>query len=301
MRITRTGIHLTAGLTMLTYIVGHLLNHAFAVVSIDAANAARTVFVSPWTNPIGTSVLTVAVLTHISLALWTTYIRRSLRMPVWQWTQLVLGLSIPYLLIEHALLTGGGILRGEITPNYGYVLAVFWHFAPLKGWFQLVLLVVAWSHASIGLHHWLKVRPWYPSWRPHLYAIAVVLPVMAILGYIAGGFEVLEKLKDPFWLIKMLKAIGYPGPAFDQRTEELRNYWLIGYSAVIGLTLLARQGRIAMAAPQTGGTCDLPKWAPRFGAPWRDAFGNEPGRRHSPCFGLWWTRALFDLPRFDLR
>jgi len=62
---------------MFAYVVCHLLNHAFAVVSIEAANDARVFFVSPWTNPTGTVVLTVAALTHIGLALWTTYARRS--------------------------------------------------------------------------------------------------------------------------------------------------------------------------------------------------------------------------------
>jgi adenylate cyclase len=237
---------------MLSYVVCHLLNHAFAVISIDAANAARVYFVAPWTNPIGTLVLTTASLTHITLALWTTYIRRSLRMPVWQWTQLILGLSIPYLLVEHALSTGGGILRVGLVPNYEYVLAVFWHFAPYKGWMQIMLMIVAWSHAVVGLHHWLKVKPWYVAWQPHLYGLVMIVPVMAILGYVAGGYEVLEKLKDPIWLIKMLKEIKYPGPSFDTNTEILRNYWMIGYTAVIGFVFFARRFRIFRAERKAG-------------------------------------------------
>lgn len=252
MRISRRGIHLTAGLTMFTYVVCHLLNHAFAVVSIEAANAARVYFVSPWTNPIGTLVLTTAALTHISLALWTTYIRRSLRMPPWQWTQLILGLSIPLLLVEHALATGGGILRIGLVPNYEYVLAIFWYFAPQKGWSQLLLLVVAWSHATIGIHHWLKVKPWYQAWQLHLYGAALVIPVMATMGYVSGGYDVLEKLKNPLWLIQMLKDIRYPGPEYDQQTETLRDYWLIGYVALVCLVFLARQVRIYLASRKKG-------------------------------------------------
>ncbi len=237
---------------MFTYVVCHLLNHAFAVISIDAANAARIVFVSPWTNPVGTLVLTGASLTHISLALWTTYTRRSLRMPIWQWTQLTLGLSIPLLLVEHALATGGGILRVGLIPNYEYELAIFWYLAPYKGWMQFVLLVVAWSHASIGIHHWLKVKSWYPDWQIHLYGLAVVIPVMATLGYVAGGYEVLEKLKNPLWLIQVLKAIRYPGPEFDDQTRALRDYWMIGYTAVVGMVFLARQARIYIYGRKSG-------------------------------------------------
>jgi len=237
---------------MFTYVVCHLLNHAFAVVSIEAANTARMVFVSPWTNPVGTIILATASLTHVALALWTTYMRRSLRMPVWQWTQLALGLTIPLLLIEHALATGGGILRVGLQPSYEYVLAVFWHFSPYKGWLQLLLLAVAWTHASVGIHHWLKVNAWYPAWRGHLYGIALVIPVMAIMGYVAGGYEVLEKLKNPLWLIQMLKDINYPGPTFDRQTEAFRDYWLIGYSILVCLVFVARQIRIFRAHRKEG-------------------------------------------------
>ena len=118
-------------------------------------------------------------------------------MPTWQWVQLGLGLTIPILLIEHALSTGGGILRVGLVPNYEYLLAVFWHFALIQRWLQVVLLVVTWTHAVFGIHNWLKVKPWYPSWQPHLYGLALLIQTMAIMGYVSGGFEVLEKLKNP--------------------------------------------------------------------------------------------------------
>jgi len=249
---SKRSIHLTAGLTMFIYVISHLLNHAFAVISIEAANTARIFFVSPWTNTIGTLVLATAATTHMSLALWTTYLRRSLRMPTWQWVQLGLGLTIPILLIEHALSTGGGILRAGLVPNYEYVLAVFWHFAPIQGWFQVVLLVVTWTHAVFGIHNWLKVKPWYTSWQPHLYGLALLIPVMAIMGYVSGGYEVLEKLKNPLWLIQMLKDIQYPGPEFDQQTQQLRNYWIIGYTLLVAAVFAARHVRIYFSARKEG-------------------------------------------------
>ncbi len=237
---------------MFTYVVGHLLNHAFAVVSIEAADAARTVFVSIWTNTLGTVVLLVAALTHISLALWTTYSRRSLKMPTWQWVQLGLGLTIPLLLAEHALSTGGGILRAGLKPTYELELAIFWHFQPIKGWVQMILLVVIWTHATFGIHNWLKIKPWYAASQLHLYGLSLIIPVAAIMGYISGGYEVLEKLKDPLWLIQMLKDVRYPGPEFDARTIELRNYWFIGYLGLVVLVFLARHCRIILAAQKQG-------------------------------------------------
>lgn len=252
MTFNKRAIHLFAGLTMFTYVIGHLLNHAFAVVSIEAADMARSVFVSMWTNPVGTVVLLVAALTHVTLALWTTYIRRSLKMPAWQWIQLGLGLTIPLLLAEHALSTGGGILRAGLKPNYEYELAIFWHFQPYKGWLQMLLLVVTWSHATFGIHNWLKIKPWYAAWQPHLYGLALIIPVVALMGYVSGGVEVLEKLKDPLWLIQMLKDVRYPGPEFDKRTVELRNIWLLGYVSTVVFVFIARQVRIYLAGRKEG-------------------------------------------------
>ena len=88
-------IHLTCGLVMLAYVTCHLVNHGLGVVSLAAMDAARPYLVRVWTNAAGTVVLAAAALIHIALALWTTARRRSLAMPAWQSTQLVLGLSIP--------------------------------------------------------------------------------------------------------------------------------------------------------------------------------------------------------------
>ena len=87
-------IHLTCGLVMLAYVTCHLVNHGLGVVSLAAMDAARPYLVRVWTNAAGTVVLAAALI-HIALALWTTARRRSLAMPAWQSTQLVLGLSIP--------------------------------------------------------------------------------------------------------------------------------------------------------------------------------------------------------------
>lgn len=143
---------------MLTHVTCYLLNHALGVISLDVMEQARRIFIDPWTTLPETMVLSVAVLTHLGSALWVTYSRRSLKMPAWQWTQLILGFCIPALLVEYALATGGAAAQFGTNPTYAFVLAEFWHFSPWKGALQALLLIVAWSHACFGLHHWLKFR-----------------------------------------------------------------------------------------------------------------------------------------------
>ena len=54
----------------------------------------------------------------------------------------------------------------------------------------MAMLVVAWSHAMLGLHFWLRVRPWYERWRPVALTVAVLVPVLALLGVIEAGRQV---------------------------------------------------------------------------------------------------------------
>src|SRR5260221_8312728 len=92
---------LISGLVLFTYVLTHLLNHALGLISLDALDLGRRVFIGFWrTRPV-TLVLYAAILTHLSLALWSIYRRRSLRMPAWEASQLLLGLSIPPLLLQH--------------------------------------------------------------------------------------------------------------------------------------------------------------------------------------------------------
>lgn len=142
-RLTRGNAHLAAGLVLFTYVLGHLINHAFGVVSLDMMNAARTYLISPWTSKIGIIVLAAAALFHLGSALWVLFNRRSLKLVAWQWAQLILGLLIPLLVADHAVGTGYARLIYEVRPNYDYVLAAMWHYDPIKGWMQMALLVAA--------------------------------------------------------------------------------------------------------------------------------------------------------------
>ncbi len=244
MAFNRRTLHLAAGLTLLTYVLGHMLNHAFGVISLEVLNAARTYLISPWTNTIGILVLAAAALFHLCSALWVIYLRRTLNMPVWQWTQLLLGLSIPLLVAEHAVGTGYARLIYGLEPNYDYVLATMWHFDPIKGWLQMALLCAAWGHACVGLHHWLKVKQWYRDWASHFYAAALIIPVLAVSGFVSAGLEVAVLAQDPNWLFAMIQAINFPGNEAAARLFEIRDQWMLGYTGTVLLVFALRYVRV---------------------------------------------------------
>src|SRR4249920_754904 len=101
MRRIERRLRLATGLIVACFVVGHFLNHALGVVSIDAMDRLRALLAAWWRSPAGTALLYGALLTHFALALISLYRRTTLRMPFWEATQLVLGLAVPPLLIAH--------------------------------------------------------------------------------------------------------------------------------------------------------------------------------------------------------
>src|SRR5215467_16124723 len=96
-------VRLGCGLLLLVYLVTHFANHALGLVSLHAMEAARLWFLALWRNPLGETALLGALLAHWLLGLWLIYRRRTLRMPVWEATQIIFGLMVPPLLAYHVV------------------------------------------------------------------------------------------------------------------------------------------------------------------------------------------------------
>ena len=179
-------LRLAAGLTLLAYVASHLLNHALGLVSYGAMEAGLTWALVLWRSVPGTLALYGAFLTHLALGLWSLYRRRTLRMPPWEAAQLVLGLAIPTLLLFHV---AGTRLTDDLlgtTPSYARVLLFLWTVEPVAGIRQVLLLLIAWIHGCMGVHFWLRFWLWYGWAARVLYALALLVPVLALLGFGRG-------------------------------------------------------------------------------------------------------------------
>ena len=122
MRLAR----LITGLIVACFVVGHFLNHSLGVVSIDAMDRVRQVLAAWWRSAPGTVLLYGALLTHFALALVSLYRRTTLRMPVWEAAQLVLGLMVPPLLIGHVIGTRFSWWLLGHNIDYERVVGVLW-------------------------------------------------------------------------------------------------------------------------------------------------------------------------------
>jgi adenylate cyclase len=180
-------LRLVTGLIVAAFVVGHLLNHALGVVSIEAMDRVRVMLAAWWRSPVGSLLLYGSLVTHFFLALISLYRRSTLRMPWWEAAQLVLGLLVPPLLIAHVVGTRFAWMVLGHNVDYERVVGVIWssQSTTLK---QVVLLLVVWAHVCIGLHYWLRLKQWYRNAQPLAFALALLLPAAALSGFASAGF-----------------------------------------------------------------------------------------------------------------
>ncbi|TCB20786.1 adenylate/guanylate cyclase domain-containing protein [Rhizobium leguminosarum bv. viciae] len=184
---------LGSGLVIFIFVLLHLSNHAIGLISVTAADKAAHLFLAIWRNPLGTAIFYSSVLTHIALVLRAIYMRRSLVMPKGEMAQIVLGLMIPLLLLDHVIGTRIAHEFYGYIDDYETVVGMLWIRNPANGARQALGVVAVWIHGCIGIHFWLRYRSWYPDFAPLLLALAILVPVLSLLGFVEMG----RTLADP--------------------------------------------------------------------------------------------------------
>jgi len=155
----------------------------------------------PWQTKLGQTLLLAAAIVHAGLGLASLASRHSLAMTRTDWVQLVLGVATPPLLVNHVVgLAVASDLVARFSPNYSYVLAVYWRYAPLLALQQLLVVVIVWVHGAIGLYSTLVRRPVWPRLAPIAVPILFAIPILALLGFAHAGEAVLARLAtDTGW------------------------------------------------------------------------------------------------------
>jgi adenylate cyclase len=227
---------------MFAYVTTHFINHSLGLISVEVMDRALHRIHEYWSSAIGGILLYGAFTVHYSLALWALWLRRSLKMPLAEAVQLALGFSIPFLLLEHVLQTRvADTFYGAAYGYYTTVLYAFFVASPLRGGMQLTVLVVAWVHAMIGLWYWLRLKPWYERWQPLLYAFALLMPTLAILGFFEGGREITTLAGDPAWVARLPQDYPRPAPPDLAFIERMVVWGRFGFLAAL-LGVLAARG-----------------------------------------------------------
>src|SRR5262249_58959103 len=126
---------------------------------------------------------------------------------------------------------------GSNVGYFSHMLHTYFVTNPLRGGLQFAVLVIAWVHAMIGLWFWLRLKPWYPRWQPILYAFALLIPTLAILGALEGGRQVMAMAEDPAWVAQQAQDHAPAAPAdaalIDQLVVWVRYAFVAALRAVL--------------------------------------------------------------------
>ncbi|MFT5180799.1 MAG: adenylate cyclase [Alphaproteobacteria bacterium] len=243
--VTIRGLRLGTGLILFAYVITHLMNHSLGLISLDAMEAGRDYFLLIWRNPVGSVLLLGSLLLHMMLALDAVYRRRRLRMSVGEALQLILGFAAPILLVSHILGTRAAVQFYDTNDTYAYVLLAIWVDDPTHGIRQITATVIIWVHACIGMYYWLRLKQWFARALAWLYGLALLIPVLGLLGFVNGGRAVGQLLTDdPGFRLDL--ALDTKSPTAEQATSlgVLEDGIFIFLATLLVGTLIARALRL---------------------------------------------------------
>ena len=248
-------IRLGCGLVLFAYLISHFLNHALGNISMEALAAGVYYHVLFWRFPPVAIVFYGAALAHTGLGIWALYERREFRWKAIEPLQLVLGLSIPVLIISHIVGVRLGQSLFDHEKLYPQELYAFWVARPARIWLMSLVLIIAWVHGCIGLHFWLRMKGFYKRAAPFLLAAAVLIPTLALLGFYQGGRSVVADSDDADWRINNLSRRQVGTAAQQKVLDHISIDFLIGYLGLVGFVLLAKGARAI--AERRGGMVTL--------------------------------------------
>jgi adenylate cyclase len=237
-------VRLVCGLVLFSYLISHFLNHALGNISMEALASGVYYHTLFWQwLPVAITLYT-AMLVHGSLGFWALYQRRQFSWKAVEPLQLVLGLSIPVLVVMHVV----GARLGETLFGqeklYPQELYAFYVARPHLIWQMFAVMIIAWMHGCIGLHFWLRMKAFYARTAPYLLAAAVLVPTLAILGLYQAGRSVIADSEKAQWRAENLSEKRVGTKAEQATLETIVDDFLIGYFALIGIALLARGARV---------------------------------------------------------
>jgi adenylate cyclase len=235
-------IRLASGMVLFAYLVSHFLNHALGNISMEALAIGVHWHILFWQFPPVGIVFYACCLVHTALGIWALYQRRQFHWKAIEPLQLVLGLSIPALIITHIV----GVRIGQALYGheklYPQVFFAYWIVWPLKAWLMFAVITIAWVHGCIGLYFWLRMKAFFKTAAPFLLAVAVLIPTLAMLGLYQGGRNVVDN-DSPEWRAENLAPDKVGTWAQQAVLSDIEDYFLIGYLGLLVLVLLAKGAR----------------------------------------------------------
>jgi len=231
-----TRIRIASGLVLFTFVLFHFINIGFGLISptlLEQGQALREVITR---SLLGGIILYAALFAHMGLSISKLAGRRTLKMPISEALQIVLGLVIPLLLIKHVVHTRMANEIYDVNDDFGYISILIW--GTWDGFMQALLLLIVWVHGCLGLHFWLRNTKWWHRWWNMLIGIAVFVPGFALAGFLTEGRRVLALFQDEATRVPLMQQYNWPSQETFGVLIATADYLLMGFWAILGLAAL---------------------------------------------------------------
>ncbi|MGI0115665.1 adenylate/guanylate cyclase domain-containing protein [Zooshikella sp. RANM57] len=208
------------------------------LIDIHFQNIARKWLLAPWNTVVGQIIMFLAVFTHMANAIWALARRNVQGIAGWEWRQIVSGLLIPIMLVQHVLATNALVDRFLVEHDYHSIQLIYWYLAPEKGIWQAATLLLVWYHGCLGIHYWLRVNRWYQNQQGYWLVGAVLIPALALAGFVASGRQLLRML-DEALIAKIEAQANFTNDYFFTVEDYTQYAWLV-YVGILVLPLMVR-------------------------------------------------------------
>lgn len=233
-------VRIITGLILMFYLIAHFTNHALGLISLDLMNRAGSIIHSFWGFPPVSLILYGSLFLHFFITLFQFYQRRTIRLPIRDWVQLFLGLSIPFLMLGHIMATRYASEVYSLNPSYDFVLLASFVWSPSSGIKNAIGVIAAWVHGCIGVHMWLRGKRFYtPIIRMYILIFATLLPVLALGGYLSAGRWVIDLSTDGDWLSNFQLGLGLTDPSVGAMLDaDTQTVWYIVFCIIVSVLVL---------------------------------------------------------------
>ena len=182
LRRWRSNLRLASGLVLLAFVICHLSAHSLLLISIDRAEAGLKILMYPWRD----------LDRHRAAGLGAAGALREravVDLPAPLAAPVALGVDAACARPLHPGAADGArgvdAHRGApcctSTAIYSTLFIVQWQMEPWLAFVQPAAVLTVWVHACIGIHFWLRTKPWYPNWRPYFFGVGLLLPALALV------------------------------------------------------------------------------------------------------------------------
>ena len=241
-----TRVRIVSGLILMLYVSIHLLNVAAILISPDAYDAFQSVRLAVVRSDAGTIIMIAALMAHMVLSLGRVALGRGWRLPLADIIQIVLGLMIPLLLVSHLVYMRGAHEVLGVNTMLGYMISLVW--GSSDGLLQVVLVAVTWVHGAIGIHMWLRLTSWWQAALPWLIGVAVLIPTLAILGFVTFARVITGLTSDPRAEALARQVWNWPDAEGFARLAQMDRQMELAVWAALGIAVLIYAGRRLFAA-----------------------------------------------------